>query len=320
MLDKTIRILYYSLFLVTPLLMLASTSELFEFNKMLFIYFVALGVLFVWFLRMFKEKRFFIGKTLLDIPILIFLGSQVLSTLFSIDRHTSLFGYYGRFNGGLVSLLAYLIIFYGFVTLFDKKNREKLMKWSLLSSFLVILWGLPGRFGHDLSCLLYSGQFNNVCWTDQFRPAERMFSTLGQPNWLGAYLAINFFIGLYFFLKSLTSSIKEHDYGWRAIYSGYLILNFCGILFSRSRSALLATVAGFAIFFVLIFIIKDGKKLLKSSIKPLGLLFVTFLLAILIFKTGIERVDNLINFKKTSGAPQKTNSVTKKTTIKLGDH
>lgn len=311
MLDKTIRILYYSLFLVTPLLMLASTSELFEFNKMLFIYFVALGVLFVWFLRMFKEKRFFIGKTLLDIPILIFLGSQVLSTLFSIDRHTSLFGYYGRFNGGLVSLLAYLIIFYGFVTLFDKKNRERLMKWSLLSSFLVILWGLPGRFGHDLSCLLYTGQFNNICWTDQFRPAERMFSTLGQPNWLGAYLAVNFFIGLYFFLKSLTSTLKKHDYGWKIIYGGYLILNFCGILFSRSRSAILATAVGLVIFFILIFTTEDGKKLLKSLIKPLGLLFIAFLVAIIIFKTGIERVDNLLSLKKTPGTPQKTNSVTK---------
>ena len=55
-----------------------------------------------------------------------------------------------------------------------------------------MLWGLPGRFGYDMSCFLFLGQLNNSCWTDQFHPEVRMFSTLGQPNWLGAFLAVNF--------------------------------------------------------------------------------------------------------------------------------
>ncbi len=298
MLNKVLRFLYYSLFLATPLIMLSSTSELFEFNKMLFIYLLALLVIFVWGLKMYREKRFFVRQTLLDVPILIFLAAQVLSTLFSIDRHTSLFGYYGRFNGGLLSTFAYLILFYGFITLFDKEYREKLLKWSLLSSFLVILWGLPGRFGRDLSCLVYSGQFNNTCWTDQFRPAERMFSTLGQPNWLGAYLAINFFIGLYFFVRNLT---EDKNLRQKVIYISYLVLNFSGILFSRSRSALAAVAVGFILFFVLVYFNKQGRKTIQHSLKWLGGLALLLLLAILIFKTGIDKIDNFIAWKKIAG-------------------
>ncbi len=297
MLNKLIRFLYYSLFLVTPLLMLSVTSELFEFNKMLFIYFVALAVLSIWLFKVFRQKRLFIRRTIIDIPVLIFLTTQILSTIFSIDRHTSLLGYYGRFNGGLLSTLAYLILFYGFVTLFDKIHREKLLKFSLLSSFLVILWGLPGKFGYDLSCLLYSGQLTNSCWTDQFRPAERMFSTLGQPNWLGAYLVINFFIGLYFFFKSKAEFRKQ------IIYFTYLMLNFCGILFSRSRSALIAIGIGLILFFILVTIQKEGKKILRDSIKWWGGLAISLLIAILLFKTGIGKIDSILTLYPAVKAP-----------------
>lgn len=324
MLNKTIRILYYSLFLATPLLMLSSTSELFEFNKMLFIYLIALAILFVWLLKMFSERRFFVRRTVIDIPVLIFLASQILSTIFSIDRHTSLFGYYGRFNGGLVSTVAYLVLFYGFVTLFDKAYREKLLKWSLFSSFLVILWGLPGRFGHDLSCLLYSGQFNNTCWTDQFRPAERMFSTLGQPNWLGAYLAINFFIGLYFFLKKghsetesknpISSQILhfvQDDKKKFLMFGFYLLVNFSGILFSRSRSALIAVAVGFILFFILTYLTKEGKKILQNSIKWTATLIALLLVAVLLFKTGIDKVDRILSFQRAAKPVSQVQSTSK---------
>ena len=59
----------------------------------------------------------------------------------------------------------------------------------------MILWAIPGHFGRDLTCLLFTGKFSNSCWdntTLAFRPELRAFSTLGQPNWLGAYLAVGF--------------------------------------------------------------------------------------------------------------------------------
>lgn len=295
MIDKLIRSFYYFLFFAAPLIMSKSTSELFEFNKIMFIYFTSSIIFFLWFLKSVNDRKITFKKTILDIPILIFLTSQFLSTVFSIDRYTSFFGYYGRFNGGLLSITTYIFLYYGFVNFFDLKKIETFLKVSLGSSLIVILWGLPGRFGYDLSCYLFVGQLNNNCWVNQFRPSERLFSTLGQPNWLGAYLLINFFIALYFLYKYLNkNNIKK-----QLFYFIYLIINFLVILFTRSRSSYLALVIGLFIFLLLFIKEKNFKQiLLKKEIKYIYYLFISFIVFAFIFKTGIAKIDNIISFNK----------------------
>ena len=284
--DRIIFFLYGCLFFLTPLIVYHKTSELFEFNKMIFIYFITASILFIWLTKMIIYKKIILKRTFLDVPLLLFFITQLISTLFSIDKHTSFFGYYGRFNGGLLSLFSYLILFYAFVSTISKVSDVfKLLQFSLLSSLAVILIGLPGRVGYDFLCWIFTRTLNNSCWTVQFQPAIRMFSTLGQPNWLGAYLVIHFFIGFYFFMKS---------YGKRRllmiVYAGYLFLNFAALLFTRSRSALLAM--GIGVIVLLIYIIFAKKKLIRPTlyfILSLGIL-------LFIFKTGIEKIDKYISF------------------------
>src|SRR3990167_1778184 len=97
---KIQKYLYYLLFFITPFIMYSGTSELFEFNKMIYIYLITSSILCIWILRMASQGRILFKRTPFDIPIVLFFLSQLLSTLFSIDMHTSIFGYYGRFNGG----------------------------------------------------------------------------------------------------------------------------------------------------------------------------------------------------------------------------
>ena len=246
MIDKILKFLYGSLFFLTPLIFAPVTSELFEFNKMIFIYLITILVGFFWLLKMILAKKLIFKRTPLDVPILLFLLSQIASTIFSIDRHVSFFGYYGRFNGGLLSIVSYIVLYYGFVS--NAFDALSLLKTSLLSSIVVIAYGLPGKLGHDLTCFLVTrgARFDNSCWDNevlQFRPETRVFSTLGQPNWLGAYLAINFFIGLYFLLKNKNST------KYVILNVLYLISNFIFILFTRSRSALVAVGFGLAVVF-----------------------------------------------------------------------
>ena len=171
MLKKIGRLIYYSLFFLTPLIVLKETSELFELNKMNFIYFASVSTAFILTITMIRSKKLFVRKSVFDKVWLGFLGAMLLSTLFSIDKHTSFFGYYGRFNGGLLSLLSFSTLAYGFGFFFNNSDVLKILKVSLVSSIIVMLWGLSGKFGHDFSCLVFTGQFSNSCWTDQFRPA-----------------------------------------------------------------------------------------------------------------------------------------------------
>jgi tetratricopeptide (TPR) repeat protein len=105
--DKIVKWSIYSLVFLMPLFFLGFTFEAFEFNKQfLLLFLVSLG-LFAWFAKMVlidKEIRF--KRTPLDLPILAFLGVAVLSYIFSVDKGSSLFGFYGRFSGGLIGLLS----------------------------------------------------------------------------------------------------------------------------------------------------------------------------------------------------------------------
>lgn len=288
--QKNIENSFLLLFFVTPLLMFHKTSELFEFNKMLFVYAIAACILAFWVGKMILAKKLLLSKTPLDIPIFIFFLSQCISTVLSIDRHTSFFGYYSRFNGGLLSISVYIFLYYAFVSncLYDKKEQiydyvVRLLKAILASSVVVMLWGLPGKFGHDLTCFVFTGLFNNTCWTDQFHPDERMFSTLGQPNWLASFLIVGLCVGFYFLYKRLM-----HKKGSMMLYA-YLFLTFSCILFTRSRSALFATAVSLLI--IGWYFIKN----LSISKRSIALFIVGILVVpILLFKTGIAKIDSLL--------------------------
>ncbi len=293
MVDQIIQLLYSALFFITPLIMTKTTSELFEFNKMLFIYTSTVLIAFFWFLKMVINTKIILKKTPLDIPILIFFLSQLISTIISIDRHTSIFGYYGRFNGGLISIICYIVLYYGLVS--NITNIEKLLKSIIASSLLVILWAIPGHFGRDLTCLLFTGEFNNSCWdntTLAFRPELRAFSTLGQPNWLGAYLAVAFFIGIYFLIKNIKNVQTPYRASLRKqiLPSIYLFLNFSMILMSRSRSAIGAVIVGLILFVGYYFFF------IKSNFtKILVILLIITIVPILLFKTGEDKIDKYLS-------------------------
>src|SRR3990167_6138216 len=106
--NKVIEFSFYAIFLLIPLAIAGDTSELFEFNKM----WLAVS----WIIKSIVKKEFRIQKTPLDVPILLFLLSQLLSTIFSWDRHISVWGYYSRFNGGLLSIILYIFLYYAFVS------------------------------------------------------------------------------------------------------------------------------------------------------------------------------------------------------------
>lgn len=298
-----IKYLYYILFFILPFVVLPVNSELFEFNKMLFIYTIASFILGVWLLRCLQENRISIRKTPFDIPLVLFLVSQIVSTLFSIDQHTSFFGYYGRFNGGLLSTIVYIFLYYGFVTHISENVHSvirTIFKISLISSILVVLWGLPGKFNHDLSCLLFTSKFDNSCWTAQFRPAERMFSTLGQPNWFGAYLSITFFVGVFILMSSSRKrSMLLSVFG--------ILFSYTGILLSRSRSSLVSLIPGALVFAVLFLFLLIKKHNWLTQFKKWAVLVSIggLLLLSVICHTGIPQIDSILtlSFLKKETAP-----------------
>ncbi|MDZ7587366.1 MAG: hypothetical protein U0946_06440, partial [Patescibacteria group bacterium] len=97
---------FYGLLIIVPLILTPYNYELFEFNKMLTVYVFTVIIAAAWISRMIINRRLIFSRTPFDLPILLFLLSQIVSTIFSIEPHTSFWGYYSRFHGGLLSTLA----------------------------------------------------------------------------------------------------------------------------------------------------------------------------------------------------------------------
>lgn len=259
MLLKAISILYYLLFAVTPFLMSSNTSEIFEFNKMMFVYAVSLTVLILYAIfYVFNKPK--IRLNFLIYAFVLFLFSQILSSFFSIDKHSSFYGVYGRFNGGILSLISCGVLMFVFFQTISFFTVRRILQISIISAILVVLWGLPAKFGGDLSCLYFTNQLTNSCWTAQFQPAQRMFSTIGQPNWLGAYLAVNLFLSLTFLVQLLFKEenvftffdkfrvlIKGEDRFKAYFYIFASAFIFLGIFFTGSRSSIIAVFLSFII-------------------------------------------------------------------------
>lgn len=292
---RILYIIHIAMLILLPLAMFHKTSELFELNKITLIYIASIIVFSVSLYIHYRHKYINLPRILV-LPLFIFIVSQLIATLLSTDIHTSLFGYYGRFNGGLFSLLAYSSIVYSLIILFQLLDKECVNKFksiwflfTLITSFIVVIWGLPGLFGKDLSCLLFTKTFSNNCWTEMFKPAERMFSTLGQPNWLGSYLLISMFTGIgYFIYKFKDSTVVQ-----KLLFYIWFFTIFFGLLSTRSRSTLLAFILLLPILLLLL-IYAHIRKIRSINKKGLTLIFFLMLIVSLFKKTGISSIDKYV--------------------------
>jgi len=286
--NRIIEYSFYALFLLVPLAFTSSTYELFEMNKMWLTWALTIVIAMAWIIKMVLQRKFFFQRTPLDIPIGLFLISQIISTIFSLDVHVSLWGYYSRFNGGLLSIISYILLYYAFLSNSPTLAKvQRLMTISLISGLIVALWGLPSHFGYDPTCLLFRGTFDVSCWTADFIPKIRIFSTLGQPDWLAAYLAILIPIAIAYFLKKRTSLIINH------LSFIILMLFYIDLLFTRARSGFLGVWISL-IFFAGIYYWVNGKPKIsfsKENLKsPFAILFFGFLAITFLIGTPINQL------------------------------
>jgi len=268
------------------------------------------------------KRQFKIQRTPLDIPIILFLLSQVISTVFSLDRHISLWGYYSRFNGGLLSIITYIFLYYAFVSNFQENVKtvvKRLIAVALSSGVIVALWGLPSHFGYDPTCLIFRGSLDVACWTSDFQPMVRIFSTLGQPDWLSAYLSILFPIAIAFFVKSkfskATANRKPQFSKKLAVFTVFSFLMFflfyVDIAYARAKSGLLATwfsIAFFTASYVFLELRNRPFGKLRTKIKNLSLDFRLLLLTLVsivavtfFIGTSFARIDSKFTFNSLKG-------------------
>jgi len=119
-----------------PLFVLPFTSEVYEFNKQFLLYGLTLIGFLLWMVNGIFTRRFVIRRTLLDIPILVLLGTLLISSILSIDRHLSFFGDFAYLDRGFLTF-AFMFLFYFLIvqTFESLKGAMALLMTFLISGF-----------------------------------------------------------------------------------------------------------------------------------------------------------------------------------------
>ncbi|MBU0618782.1 O-antigen ligase family protein [Patescibacteria group bacterium] len=268
--NQIITYSFYALFFLVPLILSPWNFELFEFSKMLLVYSLTIVITAAWLIKMLVRRRINFQATPLAIPLLIFFASQLISTVLSIEPHTSIWGYYSRSHGGLLSTISYLLLYWAFVSNMSKKTALSALHRLLGSAALIAGYGILEHFGID-------AQY----WVQDVR--NRVFSTLGQPNWLAAWLVA--LIPLTW--VTLNSKLNTVHHLLFAVY--YICL-----LYTKSRSGILAFAVAYIIFW--------GITLLKRQALKQFLLITGYCLLITIL-IGTPYTPNLKQLLNKTEAP-----------------
>jgi len=131
--------------------------------------------------RWVAEGRVTWRRTPLDLPLLAFIASAALSTIFAVNRNVALFGTYDRWEG-LLTIVTYALLFWLAVQLISGEADARGVSWSLLLSGYFIGAGaiLQSAFG-----LLGGGYFREGA-----NGPIRADVTLANPDFLGIFLAM----------------------------------------------------------------------------------------------------------------------------------
>src|ERR1700737_2549423 len=173
-------------------------------------------------------------RTPLDLPLLAFIGSAALSTIFAINRNVALFGSYDRW-AGLLTIVTYGLVFWLAVQLLSGEDDARGLTWSLLLSGYVIaaVAILQSAFG-----VLGGGYFHGT--NNVIRPDV----TLAHPDFLGIFLAMLLPV-------AFAKLISWRPLTTRVLAANVVVVLFLGLLASFTRAAWIGAIVGVVVVLVL---------------------------------------------------------------------
>ena len=153
--SKLIRYGFYLLVFLLPLFWLPFSFEAWEFPKQFLLFFASLILVFLYFLEKKNKQKVF---CVFDSLVLGFLILAAASAFFSVDKISSIFGFYARFSNGLIGLISFSLVYF-LASRLPKDKADKVFKillWSAGFAVLLAYLSLTGILGKLRN-------FNPVC-------------------------------------------------------------------------------------------------------------------------------------------------------------
>src|SRR3989441_2657378 len=217
-----------------PLALLPNIVDEFVLRKLLLARLLIAVLLVLLLMRWFVRGAVTWKRTLLDLPLLAFIGSAALSTVFAINRNVAIFGTYDRWEG-LLTIVMYALVFWLTVQLLSGEPDARGLTWSLLLSGYVIaaVAILQSAFG-----VLGGGYFHGA--NNIIRPDV----TLANPDFLGIFLAMLLPV-------AFAKLVSRRPITTRILAANLLAVLFLGLLATFTRAAWIGAVVGVVVVLVL---------------------------------------------------------------------
>jgi O-antigen ligase len=207
-----------------PLGFAPDTFDQYVLPKLLIARVLLLGLLFFFVARAVLSGTVLLKRTPLDWPLIALLASATLSTLLAENQNVAFFGTYSRYDG-LLTLITYAGLFWLSVqTLASAAEARSLLRVLLASAYVVAVIAILQSMGSANA----QGQVNAA------------YGTMGNPNVLGAFLAMVLALGLGELVSAQSATA-------RVLVVNLLIVVGLALLLSFSRSAWLGAALGTAI-------------------------------------------------------------------------
>ena len=252
-LDRLFDIIFTVLLVILvvgiPLVFTSLTRSVFEVNKLLLLRVVTIVTMSVWIIRglLYKDNgvaEFRWQKIGLEIPLLLWVGVNIVSTLFSQNLRLSIIGAYDRWEG-LITIVNYVVLILMFAKLVTK---EKMVHWVV--GGILVSTGLSGIYG-----VMQSLGMDFMNWSVD--PTQRVFACINNPVHYCAYVGMVVPLGIGWLLY-LSATQDRFKFMPKWIVPAKWIIFFLTVIIyynqflSYSRATWLGFIAAMTLFYLFV--------------------------------------------------------------------
>lgn len=285
------RVVVMALVLVIPLIICAKMDNSFNLPKLTLLYIGVIAFWAGWLINGLRRRCFVFRRSPLDLPLVVWLGVTLISSLLSIDSTRSFFGFYSLQMFGWFPMLAFAALFWAAVQVADRRMERVLAIGAVGVASLTAIYGLLQYYGYQM--LPGMPDFTK----------KPILSTLGNPIFFGCYLMLVIPLAGGLFIETLGGLWQSARKRWKMLLSlgGLMLLLFTLILtFARGPWVGLGVASIFYIGWLLKSQMKSflGRESKKKILLLTESMFVIVLIIFLIYPMAQRKFRSIFDFKE----------------------
>jgi len=239
--NKFIEISVLTMTILIPVIFYTHTNDVFEINKMFIFRFFTILICAMWaYTAVVLDKKISFVRSDFEVPMVWYFVTCVLSTVFTINFLVSIYGVYEDYEG-ILTIINYIMLYFIIINFINKAEMiKKVFVAMLIASGIISIYGIAQNYGWDF-----------VMWNPDTYSPDRFFATLGNPNFLAAYLVCT--IPPMFILFFSTQEKLKKMIILVVLFSSIIV-----VFFTKSRGGLLSFIT--TIVLIGLYTIVDARK------------------------------------------------------------